>query len=176
MRPSATLLLPTRAAVHVPPGGHHVTGTPGAVLLTTLGPCVAACIRDPVARVGGMNHFTLAHDPRARFGAPPRDDMRFGDVSMPRLIADIMELGGRLERLEASLFGGAAILGTDIGEQNADFARRFLARVGIPVRGSHLGSDTPRRVQFSPHTGRILLATLGRAPEAEPAAPSPSFR
>ena len=38
------------------------------IVYTVLGSCISACIRDPVAGVGGMNHFMLpepkekAHD------------------------------------------------------------------------------------------------------------------
>ena len=31
----------------------------GTALVTVLGSCVAACIRDPLLKLGGMNHFLL---------------------------------------------------------------------------------------------------------------------
>ena len=40
-------------------GEYHVASESGFVIATLLGSCVAACLRDPVARVGGMNHFLL---------------------------------------------------------------------------------------------------------------------
>lgn len=40
------------------PGEFFVSATP-MIVYTVLGSCVSACIRDPVAGVGGMNHFML---------------------------------------------------------------------------------------------------------------------
>ena len=45
--------------IHVGQGEHHVTDDPSVMLTTILGSCVALCLRDPVTRVGGMNHFLL---------------------------------------------------------------------------------------------------------------------
>jgi chemotaxis protein CheD len=48
--------------VHLLEGQYHVSGDPAVVLTTTLGSCVATCLRDPGGRVGGMNHFLLPGD------------------------------------------------------------------------------------------------------------------
>ena len=40
-------------------------------LVTVLGSCVAACIRDPLLKLGGMNHFLLP-DGNVGDGAPAR--------------------------------------------------------------------------------------------------------
>ncbi len=45
--------------VHIIQGEYNVSDDPDAVLTTLLGSCVAACLRDPVAGIGGMNHFLL---------------------------------------------------------------------------------------------------------------------
>ncbi len=45
--------------VHIIQGEFKVLNDPNAVLSTILGSCVAACLRDPVAGIGGMNHFLL---------------------------------------------------------------------------------------------------------------------
>ena len=39
--------------VNVIQGEYRVTKDPAVVFTTLLGSCIAACIRDPVARVGG---------------------------------------------------------------------------------------------------------------------------
>ena len=41
------------------PGEFYITRETNEVLVTVLGSCVSACIRDPIAGVGGMNHFML---------------------------------------------------------------------------------------------------------------------
>lgn len=51
------------------PGEHAVITAPDTLLLRVLGSCVAACIRDPVALVGGMNHFMLPKSQDGRWGS-----------------------------------------------------------------------------------------------------------
>ena len=40
-------------------GGWHVSHTQDEMISTILGSCISACIRDPIVKVGGMNHFLL---------------------------------------------------------------------------------------------------------------------
>ncbi len=47
-----------RAAVKVLPGEYYVSADDEAIV-TVLGSCVAACIRDVRLGVGGLNHFML---------------------------------------------------------------------------------------------------------------------
>ena len=45
--------------IRVLPGDYYVTGDPSATIVTVLGSCVAACIRNPATGFGGLNHFML---------------------------------------------------------------------------------------------------------------------
>jgi hypothetical protein len=72
------------------------------MLTTVLGSCVAACLRDPVAGVGGMNHFLLPDGA----GAGTDAGRRYGAYAMELLINELIKAGARRERLEAKLFGG----------------------------------------------------------------------
>lgn len=147
--------------VHVVQGEFHVSGDPGVVLTTILGSCVAACLRDPVARLGGMNHFLLPGDGGGDGGEAP-DAMRYGVHAMELLVNGLLRAGARRERLEARLFGGARMLQglTDVGRQNADFAEGFLRRERIALAGASLRGDRGRRVQFWPHGGRTRQMLL----------------
>ena len=144
--------------VHVVQGEFHVSGDPGVVLTTILGSCVAACLRDPLARVGGMNHFLLPGRGEAAGG----DAVRYGVHAMELLVNGLLRNGARRERLEAKLFGGARMLEglTDIGTQNAEFAKYFLQRERIAFTGGSLGGDRGRRVQFWPASGRARQMTI----------------
>ena len=109
-----------RDVVKLAPGDHVISGAPDTLLLTVLGSCVAACIRDPLAGVGGMNHFMLPESPDGRWGRAAYS-LRYGNFAMEQLINGILRQGGRRERLEVKIFGGARI-GPDtsaIGERNA---------------------------------------------------------
>lgn len=137
--------------IHVVQGGHTVSGDADACLTTILGSCVAACVWDPQAGLGGMNHFLL---PEAPGGAP--GDRRYGVQAMELLINGLLARGACRNRLRAKVFGGARMTPgmADIGEQNARFVRRFLRDEGIPLDGESLGGSAARRIQFWPSTGR----------------------
>jgi len=144
------LASPAERRLHVVQGSHLVSAEREVVLSTILGSCVAACIRDPVAGVGGMNHFLLPEAPGGGQG-----DRRYGVQAMELLINALLALGARRDRLEAKVFGGARMTAglTDIGAKNAEFVRRFLSEDGIPIVGESLGGLLARRVHYTPSTG-----------------------
>lgn len=143
-------------AVKILPGGYLATGAP-VMLVTVLGSCVAACLWDDQARVGGMNHFMLP-------GADDGGSARYGVHAMEVLINDLTNLGARRGALRAKVFGGAAVIRSmtnfAVGADNGDFVRQYLATEGIPIVASDLGDACPRRVHFFPVTGRALVKRL----------------
>ena len=149
-------------AVKVFPVEHYVTGR-DEMLVTVLGSCVSACIRDPVAAIGGMNHFMLPDSGNNIWGSAS-SGMRYGNVAMERLINDILTHGGLRQRLEIKVFGGANVLQgmTDIGHRNAAFVETYLADESLPVAAAHLRGQLPRRVHYFPLTGRVMLLELRR--------------
>lgn len=141
--------------IHVIQGEFHVAQE-DVVLTTILGSCVAACIRDPLIGLGGMNHFLLP-------GANGDEGLRYGVQSMELLLNALLRQGARRERLEVKLFGGANLFDglTDVGAQNAAFAERFLQDEGLTYVGGSLRGERARRIQYWPVSGRarqILLA------------------
>jgi chemotaxis protein CheD len=136
--------------IHVIQGESHVSADPLAMMTTILGSCVAACLFDQRAGVGGMNHFLLPGD------SGGDENLRYGVHAMELLINGLLRLGARRENLRAKLFGGARMVTglSDIGAKNAAFANEFLAREGLVCVGGSLGGDHARRIQFWPTTGR----------------------
>lgn len=154
-------------------GDYAVSSDPDVIMSTVLGSCIAVCLFDAEAGVGGMNHFLLAEA-----GQDQSDDLKYGVNAMELLINKVLRAGGDRSRLKAKLFGGARMLGNsrDIGNTNAKFAISFLEREGIPCVSHSVGGEKARRVQFTPHTGAARqLQISGPAPEAEivRAAPKP---
>jgi chemotaxis protein CheD len=151
--------------LHVIQGEHAVSDRPEVVLTTVLGSCVAACLHDPLAGVGGMNHFLLPEGGNP--SAVGEAAMRYGAYAMEMLINDLMKLGARRERLQAKLFGGARMFDAlgDIGGANASFARRFLENEGIALSGVSLGGVQARRVEFWPVSGRARQRAVEQTPE-----------
>jgi chemotaxis protein CheD len=145
--------------IHGMQGEYCVSDEPGVVLTTILGSCVAACMRDPEALVGGMNHFLL---PGTDDRSQTRAAESYGVHLMELLVNDLLRRGARRERLEAKLFGGSATTRglCDIGALNSRFAERFLRYEGIAYGGGSLGGDRGRRVQFWPTSGRARQVAL----------------
>ncbi|RFU47490.1 chemoreceptor glutamine deamidase CheD [Paraburkholderia sp. DHOC27] len=133
------------------------------VLVTVLGSCVAACIQDRTAGIGGMNHFMLPDD-GADVGQAASDSMRYGAYAMEVLINELIKAGGRRERFEAKVFGGAAVLAgmttMNIGDRNSEFVRRYLALEKIRITAEDLQGSHPRKVAFMPHTGQVMVKKL----------------
>lgn len=140
-----------------------VTDDPNIMLETILGSCVAACIRDPMLCVGGMNHFLLPSTSQET-DQNSGDALRYGAFAMERLINEILKRGGVKSRLEVKLFGGGNVIksGMMIGDKNAQFVRRFMAAEGLTIAGEDLGDSCPRRVHYYPGTGKVMLRRLQR--------------
>ena len=157
---------------HVLQGEYRVSSDPELVLTTILGSCVAACIRDPVIGVGGMNHFLLP-------GEDGGEGLRYGVQSMELLVNALLRRGARRDRLEVKLFGGARLIDglTDVGTQNAGFAERFVRDEGLIHAGGSLRGDRARRIQYWPVSGRarqvFLAAAETRVFAAERRRPAP---
>ena len=140
--------------INIIQGEFKVVNDPNVVLSTILGSCVAACMRDPVAGVGGMNHFLLPGSASAMAGGG--DATRYGVHLMELLINGLLKQGARKDRLEAKIFGGAKTIASfsNVGDQNAAFAVSFLKDEGIPVVGSSTGGEFGRKLEFWPVSGR----------------------
>lgn len=154
-------------------GEHAVTGDEAAVLVTVLGSCVAACLRDPVAGLGGMNHFLLPGG-----GTDARGAVKYGLHAMELLINALIRAGASRGRLEAKLFGGAQMLRglPDIGRANAAFAEDFLRRERLRYLGGSLGGTQGRRIRFRPVSGRAQQWLIAATEEPAPLAVAPPPR
>ncbi len=147
-------------ATIVLPGDHLVSGEPDLALVTLLGSCVAACIRDPEIGVGGLNHFLLP-DEASGVGS---NSLRYGTNAMEVLINDILKAGGAKTRLEAKVFGAGNVIDTTaqetVGDRNARFVLDYLRREGITVAASDLGGSRARRIFYFPTSGRVSVLRL----------------
>jgi chemotaxis protein CheD len=146
-------------------GEFAVGDRPETVIQTILGSCVAVCLRDPVMRVGGMNHILLPDGGAGRIGVAS-----FGASDMERLMNALLKRGAMRDRLEAKVFGGAAVVAglSDIGARNAAFVRSFLAAEGIVTLSENVGGDRPRQVRFWPESGRAQHRFVGLTEVNEP--------
>ncbi len=109
------------------PGEFCLTKETDEVLVTVLGSCVSACIRDPIAGVGGMNHFMLPHHGSGAWGKD-LNSARFGNFAMEKLINELLKAGCSRQRMEVKVFGGGNVTDTNnaVGSENAQFITAFL--------------------------------------------------
>ncbi len=148
--------------VKVFPGEYYVSSKPDEILVTVLGSCVSACIRDPRVGIGGMNHFMLPHS-KAGNWAGDMQSTRFGNFAMEKLINELLKAGCSRNSLEIKVFGGGNVTDTQnaIGTENSDFILRYLEAEGLRCVAQDLRGQLPRRIHYTPATGKVIRRLLG---------------
>lgn len=148
-------------AVKLLPGEYFVTDK-DLLLVTVLGSCVAACIRDYKSGIGGMNHFMLPDS--GEKGGLTGNSARYGTYAMEILINQLLKAGARRSNLEAKVFGGGNVLDglatANVGQRNSDFVLNFLATEKIRVVAQDLVDIYPRKVYFFPKTNKVMVKKL----------------
>ena len=143
------------AAVKILPGEYFVDNE-DLLVMTTLGSCIAACLWDRHAQIGGMNHFMLPK------GAG--DSGRYGTYAMELLINEMMKRGASRMTMEAKVFGGGAVIAgmnsINVGERNTKFVMDFLSMERIPVVSKDVLEIYPRKVCFLPASGKAMVKRL----------------
>lgn len=139
-------------------GEYYVSSKP-VVISTLLGSCVAACLFDPVKKIGGMNHIQM----------PGKADFnnfntaaRYSINAMELIINGMLKLGSDKKNIIAKLFGGASVIpgvtfNRAVGDEIKDFVTTFLKKENIPITGSDLGGIKTRKVFFHSDTGDAFV-------------------
>jgi chemotaxis protein CheD len=145
-------------AVKILPGEYFVYDE-DIIIMTTLGSCIATCLWDPHARIGGMNHFML---PDA--GSGDSDSGRYGYFAMEQLINEMLKMGASRTTLEAKVFGGGAVISgmntLNVGERNTHFVMDYLKTERIPIVSKDVMDIYPRKVCFFPQSGKAMVKRL----------------
>ena len=142
------------------PGEYFVSSEP-MIVYTVLGSCISACIRDPIAGVGGMNHFMLPEPEHASHDSWG-ESTRYGSYAMESLINEIIKRGGLKSRLEIKLFGAGKIYegNIDVGANNAKWVIGYLKSEGLATIKTDLGDVFPRKVYYFTDSGRVLMKKI----------------
>ena len=146
------------------PGEYYATNKDMA-LVTVLGSCVSACLRDRETGIGGMNHFMLPEEGKL-VGSHGNISAggRYCVHAMELLINQILKLGGKRENLEAKVFGGGNVLQgfmlSNVGQQNAEFIVEYLNMERIPIAARDLLDVWPRKIYFFPRSGKVMVKRL----------------
>jgi len=152
-------------AVKVLPGEYFVDDE-DILIMTTLGSCIAACLWDREARIGGLNHFMLPEG--------DGDSGRYGSYAMELLINEMLKRGASRPSLEAKIFGGGQVIAgmetMNVGERNTRFVLDYLQTERIPVVSRDVLDIYPRKVCFFPASGKAMVKRLATANAATLAA------
>jgi chemotaxis protein CheD len=147
-------------AVKILPGEYFVHHE-DLLVMTTLGSCIAACLWDREARVGGMNHFML---PEGGGDGLANPSGRYGSYAMELLINEMMKRGASRMTMEAKVFGGGQVISgmntLNVGERNTAFVLDYLKTERIPVVSRDVQGTCPRRVCFLPASGKAMVKRL----------------
>jgi chemotaxis protein CheD len=142
-------------AVKVLPGEYFVDEQ-DILIMTTLGSCIAACLWDRHAGIGGLNHFLLPEG--------NDDSGRYGSYAMELLINEMMKRGATRGGLEAKVFGGGQVVAgmdsANVGERNTRFVLDYLKTERIPVVSKDVLDIYPRKVCFMPASGKAMVKRL----------------
>lgn len=156
------------AAAKILPGELYVSRS-GEMIVTVLGSCVSACIRDKQLGIGGMNHFMLpqqnAHSSQ-KWGGEAGLASRYGNWAMEYLINEILKLGGTRRNLEIKIFGGGNVLSnmTEVGSRNVDFVKKYLYEENFDVAAEDVGGESARKVLYFPDTGAVKVRKIRQVP------------
>lgn len=132
---------------------------PRIFVTQALGSCVGLTLWDSFRHTGGMAHIMLPSSEESALDGHP---LRFADVAVPRVVAQLLELGSPRRRLVAKLAGGAAMFKGDspiatIGQRNVEEVRRQLELLGIPIDAEDTGGSHARTIELHLDTGILLV-------------------
>ena len=147
--------------VKILPGEYYISQK-NERIETVLGSCISACVRDPIAGVGGMNHFMLPVNKNSRNANELSDANRYGNYAMENLVNALLSAGAKRDRLEFKLFGGGRIMSsmTNIGWYNIGFAFDYIYTEGFKIVSQDIGDIYPRKVLYYPLSGRVRVRRL----------------
>lgn len=151
-------------SARVLPGEYYVTKN-NEIIETILGSCISACVRDPYAGIGGINHFMLPFNETGAWGGTDVSAAtRYGNFAMEHLVNDLLRHGAAKNSLEIKLFGGGKVLKamTDIGRKNINFVQNYLKTEGYRAMTTDLGGEVSRKIIYFPMTGKVLVKHLER--------------
>lgn len=152
-----------KTCIKILPGEYTVSNE--HTIVTTLGSCISACIRDIRNGVGGMNHFMLPASDEGSWGGVSAST-RYGNFAMEYMINEILKRGGLKRNLQAKIFGGGEVMHNDkasslaIGNNNISFAHQYLRTENIPIIAEDVGQKFARKIYFDPVTGQVVVKKI----------------
>lgn len=136
-------------------GEWAVEKNPAILVTLGLGSCVGVCIRDPIARIGGMVHVMLPDSGGKATNTPGK----FADSGIDLIIEELLKMGGQRNRLEAKIAGGASMFQSamDIGSRNIDAVMKSLERNSVKLLAKDVGGNKARSIEYDIESGKLMI-------------------
>lgn len=140
-------------------------GEEGDTLITSgLGSCIGVTLYDSRVKVGGMAHVMLPEFPDKKDDGNPA---KYADTALDMLIDKLKKAGASKRRFEAKMAGGAQMFkfsnSSDkmrIGARNIKAVKGYLRKHNIPLKGSEVGENYGRTMEFDVTTGDATIKTV----------------
>ncbi len=134
---------------------------PSVLVTLGLGSCVGVCMRDPVARIGGMAHVMLPESPSTNDIKTPG---KYANTAVDYLVEKLVAKGASKSRLEAKIAGGASMFESgsmNIGQRNVESVKNRLKYHGIVLKAEDTGGNRARSIEYNIETGKLLIRKVG---------------
>jgi chemotaxis protein CheD len=142
-----------------------LSSQPGTQIVTyALGSCLAVCIFDPKAGVGGMLHAMLPQSSVSPEKAKDRPFM-FVDTGLPVLFKEAYKIGAEKERIVVVAAGCASLKAMgggdcfEIGERNYMVMKKLLWRNHVKLHTEDVGGNCTRNMSLDLDTGRVVISS-----------------
>lgn len=127
------------------------------LVTTVLGSCVAVCLWNQTAQLGGINHYLLPLWNGEGLPTP-----KYGNVAIDKLVEKVRACSSPDDTLIAKVFGGASMWEKTegllaVGQRNIEFALETLETLRIPIVSRDLGGHQGRKVIFNSGDGTVLM-------------------
>lgn len=124
------------------------------VVTTVLGSCISVSLFDTVNLIGGINHFMLP-----LWNGEGLASAKYGNMAMEKLLSEMVRKGAKRSNIQAKMFGGANLvnLTLNVGERNAETARRLLEKENIQLVAESVGGTSGRKILFDTSSGLVKM-------------------
>ena len=145
----------------------NICKSPDVITTLGLGSCIGLTLYDPVTKIGGMVHYMLPDSTQVRNN---ENIAKFADTGIDELLKKVVAAGANKQRLVAKIAGGAKMFATtgvsnigNIGERNAEAAKKILKQKGIRLIAEDTGLNYGRTVELHCETGEFYIKSVGKS-------------
>jgi chemotaxis protein CheD len=137
--------------------GYIIIPAEPMLIYMVLGSSVSVICRDRQRNRSGCCHFLAPH---IRPGELPRPV--HGVPAILHLVRLILGKEGKIDDLEAQVFGGGDLPGRTIGRQNTETAIQLLEKLGISIVSMDVGGEKGRKLIYNTEANHVAVIKVDR--------------